>query len=267
MKRPEGRTAIAATAVAVMVTGALVLFRAASAEAVYPIERAKRFLRTSVGARLRGAFRAAEAEAENERLRRELAALAMERDYCTKLQDECLRLRKLLGYSKVLPGRWLPAAVLSEGGGAAGAQRTLRIAKGSLEGVRKGAVAAVPQGLVGRVRAVSPHTAEVLLITDPSLRVACAIEGERGAKGILSGGTDEMLVMRHFTVGVDVAPRSRVVTSGLGGVFPGGMAVGTLIDARTDASGSVREAEVMPAVDFDALEDVFIQEGPSQGPG
>lgn len=265
MKRPEGRATLLVAAVAVAIVGVLVLFRAVSAEVVYPVERAKKLVGSAVFSRIRGAFRGAEAQAENARLRRELAALAMERGYCERLQEECIRLRKLLGYSKSLPGKWQAASVLSEGGAAAGARRTLRIARGSLEGVYTGSVVAVPAGLVGRVISVSPHTAEVLLITDPSLRVACVAEGTRGAKGILSGGTDDMLVLRHFTVGAEIPPRTRILTSGLGGVFPGGIEVGTLIDVRTGEDGVVREGDVQPTVDFATLEDVFVQE-PQQEP-
>lgn len=260
MKRPEGRATLAVAAAAAAIVGILVLFRAASAEAVYPVERVKRILSDGVFSRIRGVFRGAAAQAENERLRRELAALAMERGYCERLREECIRLRRLLGYSKALPGKWKAAAVLSAGGGAAGARKTIRISRGALSGLRQGAVVAVPDGLVGRVASVSPHTAEVLLITDPSLRVACMVEGARGAKGILSGGTDEMLVLRYLTVGAELPPRSRILTSGLGGVFPGGLAVGTLIGMRESEDGAIREGDVEPAVDFATLEDVFVQE-------
>ena len=108
----------------------------------------------------------------------------------------------------------------------------------------------------GVVSSVSLHASEVLLVTDPSLKVACLVEGA-GARGILSGGTDEELVLRHLRGAAVLPPRSRVLTSGLGGVFPKGIEVGTLLNVTNRISGV--EGEVLPAVDFTTLEDVFIR--------
>ena len=126
-------------------------------------------------------------------------------------------------------------------------------------GVAEGLVVRVAAGLVGRVVSVTPHTAEVLLVTDPSLKVACALEGSPKSFGILCGGTEDRLVLQHLKVGGQVAPRTRVLTSGLGGVFPAGIPVGTLLVDDTPADASARTGEVQPAVDFSALEDVFIR--------
>ena len=81
------------------------------------------------------------------------------------------------------------------------------------------------------------------------------------AVGILAGGSDDLLVLRHMTGEADPPPRSRVVTSGLGGVFPKGIEVGVLLGIRTDADGLSREGDVQPGVDFPELEDVFIRRG------
>ncbi len=237
------------------------VFRSACVEAVYPVERARHVFSRKVLTRLGGVFHASETAAENVRLRREVASLAMTQGDNARLEEENARLRAALDYQKRTPGHWVAASVLSEGGGAAAARRTIRVAKGSLAGVMKGAVVAVPDGLVGRVTSVTPHTAEVLLIVDPSLKVSCIIEGKRGAKGILSGGTDDRLVMRHFSQDATVTPGARVFTSGLGGVFPSGIEVGSLLGAPPSGDGALlRECEVRPSVDFASLEDVFIRQ-------
>lgn len=248
--------------VAAAVAGVLLfcIFRGVGVEAAYPVEKAKRSLSSRVLTRLGGIFHASETAVENERLRREVATLAMVQGDNARLEEENARLRAALDYVNKTPEKWLAAAVLSEGGGAAAVRRTIRAGKGSFDGVEKGAVVAVPDGLVGRVVAVTPHTAEVLLIVDPTLKVSCIIEGERGAKGILSGGTDDLLVMRHFSFGSNVTPGARVFTSGLGGVFPSGIEVGTIQsdqDRREDEL--LRECTVRPSVDFSNLEDVFIK--------
>ncbi len=249
-------TVIALAAVAVLV---LVFWRDGAVEAVYPVERAKRTLAQRVGARLSGLWDGAAAQAENVRLRREKEALALACADRDALAAENARLRAALGYRAAQPGRWIAAAVLSRDGGAAGARRTLRVDGGSRAGVAEGMVVRAAAGLVGRVVSVTPHTAEVLLVTDPSLKVACALEGRAKSFGILGGGTEERLVLQHFRSAGPLEPRMRVVTSGLGGVFPAGIPVGTLVAGDGPADASARTCEVQPAVDFSALEDVFIR--------
>ena len=270
--------------------GTIVLFaaRGVCAEAVYPVENASLTFRTRVWTRISGLFRGSAAQAENVRLRREVESLALVRGDLERLEAENARLRRALGYVERQPGDWVAAAVLSSGGAAAGSPNVIRVGKGSLAGVRdgavvaaagspnvirvgkgslagvrEGAVVAVAGGLVGLVSEVTPHTSAVTLITDRRVKVACEVEAGPGRRmrGILSGGSEELLALRHLTDAGEVPPRARVLTSGRGGVFPKGLEVGTLLDVHTDAEGLAREGEVQPHVDFSALEDVFIRRG------
>ncbi len=255
--KKTGTIAIIAAAMA----GSLVFafYRSASVEAVYPVEKARQSFARRVGSWFAGLWNGAAAQVENVRLKREVASLAMLRSDFDRLAAENARLRAALDYVEKAPGSWLAAGVLSAGGGAAGSGRTLRVDKGSLSGVRAGAVVAVPEGLVGRVRSVTPHASEILLISSSELKVSCSIEGAPGVRGILSGGSDDLLVLRHVRAATPVAPRSRVLTTGLGGVFPAGIPVGTLLSCDAREEDSSREGEVLPAVDFSTLEDVFIR--------
>jgi len=237
----------------------LVLSRSSAVEAAYPVEHAAQVVRRGVVSRIVGLFKGGAMAVENARLRREIASFKLAQDEALRLEAENARLRRVLDYVPRLPNRWLPAGVLSFGGGAVSARDILRADKGSLSGVQEGAVVVVPEGLVGRVTAVTPHTSEITLVTDPSLKVACEIAtgSPRHASGILSGGGGGLLILRHF-IGCD-APLSqaRVFTSGRGGVFPRGLEIGTLQVMTNDVRG-VR-GEVLPRVDYSALEDVFIR--------
>ena len=250
----------AAIALAAAVTAVLVCWRSAAVEAVNPVERAKRTFSQRVWTRVTGFFQGSAAKAENVRLRREVASLALLRSDVERLEAENARLRSALGYIAKEPGRWLAAGVLSVGGGAAGAGDRIRVDKGSMAGVVDGAVVVVPEGLVGRITAVTPHTSEVTLVTDGSIKVACEVElGSGELRGILSGGGEELLSLRYLTGDAELPPRARVLTSGRGGVFPRGIEVGTLLGIRTDSAGLSREGEVLPSVDYSTLEDVFIR--------
>lgn len=255
---------IAVVALAMIASLVFAFCRPASVEAVYPAEKAVRTVSRRTGVLLSGLWNSAKTALENERLRREVASLSMVRADYERLSSDYARLQELLDARRRMEGEWLSAGVLSAGGGAAGTGKTLRVDKGTADGVKVGSVVAVPAGLVGRVISATLHTSVVLLITDPTLMVACEVEaglGTSSARGILSGGSADLLVLRHMnlTDAAQVSPRARVLTSGLGGVYPRGIPVGTLLSCDTRAGGPSKEGEVQPAVDFVALEDVFIR--------
>jgi len=248
--KPRTTGALAVLALAAVMTLALVAVGFLGVEAVYPVERAKQIFSRTVWSRVSGAFRAAEANAENVRLRREVATLSLVRAELDKLEAENARLRGALEYRARQKGTWIAAGVLSEGGGAAGRRRTIRVDKGSLDGIAKNAAVVVPEGLVGRVDAVSPNTAEVVLLTDAGVKVACDVEtgGESKVRGVISCGGEDSLSLLLAAGGAEPPPRSRVVTSGVGGVFPSGIEIGSYVGGGA----------VSPSVDFSSLEDVFI---------
>ncbi len=248
-------------ALGAVLTLVLCLSRSAAVEAAYPFERGWRLFKDKVCSRVAGAWRGSAAGAENVRLRREVASLALVRDDLARMEMENARLRRALEYTAKAPETWLAASVLSDAESGNSAHRSLRTDKGSLAGVRKGAVVVVPDGLVGRVVSVTPHTSEVLLITDATVKAGCEVilPGGDVVRGTLAGGTDERLELRHILSSAEVPPRSPVFTSGLGGVYPKGIAVGTLIEVKQDQDSPRRWGEVLPAVDFTTLRDVFIR--------
>ena len=256
--------------------GAAVLFWvvggfAVASEAVYPVEKSATWFQRNISCRLRTLWRRSSYAAENARLRREIDMLRMS---LAELERNAVRAGDGVG----APLKdWIHAPVLSRNG-AAGAKNFLRIGKGSLHGVEKGAAVAVPDGLVGIVDDVSPHTCTVKLITDPSVKVSCVLETGDPALGAVLGIVSGMgavkvaetkvsvlyvvnpLRVGHLKNGFEPSPRTRISTSGLGGVFPKGILVGYLVsDARRDSSKLEMEGDVAPAVDFPALEEVFIR--------
>jgi len=250
-------------ALAAVVVLVVFCFRSVPVEAAYPVERAKAGIFRGMRTRARAWFRAQSAADENVRLKREVASLALAFGDVERLETENARLRRALAYTAKDPECWIAAEVLSAGGAAAGRGKTVRLDKGSLAGIKVGAVVVVPEGLVGRVMAVTPHTSEAALVTDASVQVACEIEAGAAPRmrGVLSGGNGGNLVLKHLRNVAEVPPRSRVLTSGLGGIFPKGLEIGTLQVVRKDESGLAIEGEVLPSVDFASLEDVFIRRG------
>lgn len=254
-----------------------------AAEAVYPVENGTNWFSRHVVRRFKALFASGSALMENDRLREEVAGLRMACAEGDRMAAENARLRDLLGLDapdsamRFGTNAWICAPIISRGA-AAGNPCLLRLGRGQLAGVRPGAVVAVPEGLVGRIGNVTPHTSELRLLTDPSMRIACDIElgdSEGGfAHGILSGrglspvaSTETTLLyivpplrVRNVARQPILPPRAKIITSGLGGVFPRGLLVGFLIDgAHGDETNLEQEGDVEPAVDFLALENVFIR--------
>jgi len=261
--KPKSKTtgvylAVALSAAAV---AALIFLPAVSVEAVYPAERAKRAFSDRVWSRVVGFFRGAAANAENVRLKREISALALLAGDVDRLEIENARLRRALGYSARVAENWLSAPVLSRGGGSAAVHRTIRVGRGTLDGVSEGGIVVAPEGLVGRVSSVTAHTAEVRLLSDPTMMVHCEVESTSALRmrGVLVG-SDDVFTLKYLTGSKIAQAHSRVLTSGKGGVFPKGLMVGYFSEVVSDRNETGQpEALVRPAVDFDLLEDVFIR--------
>ena len=265
-----GACAFACAAVGLWIAGGV----AVAAEAVYPLEKSATWFQRNVTCRLRTLWRRQSYGAENARLRRENDMLRMALQEAERTVAE--RCRTDADASSLPRAAWFPAPVFSRGG-ATGAKNFLRVGKGSSDGVVKGAAVAVPDGLVGIVDEVSPHTCTVKLISDPAVKVSCELEvGDPSigtVYGIVSGTGTRIAAQTETTVlyvvnplrighlksGFEPPPRTRIVTSGMGGVFPKGLVVGYLISGtREDETRLEREGDIAPAVDFPAIEEVFI---------
>lgn len=180
--------------------------------------------------------------------------------------------RAALGLQKVHEGS-ICAEVVSRGD-SAGWWREIRLNKGSRNGIRLNAPVVSADGLVGRIVRVTDETADVLLLTDANSKVACEIEGEgAGARGIVMGGgihqTQTQIQLLHvvepFSLSYldkeeTVSKGARVVTSGLGGVYPRGIPVGEVLSSHLDSSRLHQHAVVAPYVDFASLRQVFVLE-------
>jgi len=246
-----------------------------SREVVYPFENAIFWARWHLVSPVEGAFSRARLTERNRELENEVQRLRLDAQRLEGVVSENRQLRAALNFSPVPTFKSIVCPVLSQGG-TTGWRRQIRLGKGSEYGLRPGDPALVADGLVGRVEAVSPHTADVLLISDPNSRVSCELDppppGMDAVRGILCGGDVHAsgrdglsllyvlnpLRLRFLKRDVALAPRSRVMTSGIGGVFPRGLPIGYVLNSSTEAEGLDREAEVMPAADLEGLTVVIV---------
>jgi rod shape-determining protein MreC len=136
---------------------------------------------------------------------------------------------------------------------------TVTLNRGANHGVRRDMVVVTAQGLVGRVSEVAPQTAKVMLITDPESGVGGLIQRSRDT-GVVLGQTGDRarVIMKLFSPESAPLVGDKVITSGLGMVFPKGLSIGEVVSVETGDYGLVRYVEIEPAVDLDRLEEVLI---------
>ena len=201
-------------------------------------------------------------EAENRVLRERVA----------ELEDEKLQFREAL----VLSGQLeriahmrrefevplLPSRVVGQD--ASQWSHALLLDRGRAADVRSGMPVMVEQGLVGLVSATTPHAARAMLILDRRSAVDAMVQRSR-ARGLVRGlGTDELEFV-FMVRSDDVQVGDEVISSGVGGVYPKGLRIGTITAVRAERSELLHTAALRPVVDFGRLEQVFVmlQRGPT----
>ena len=196
----------------------------------------------------------------NEKMRLELQGLRIIAQKYNQLVDENAQLRRVLEFKTSSPFKMTAARVIKRS--STTWWNTLLIDKGSLDGLGTDSPVITDQGLVGKTGKLAPRMAEVILLTDEMCRVSAKVEGTL-EQGILSGeraGLDTVpnLHLRFLTRDAPINVGANVYSSGEGGVFPANLLLGRVVRFQNrDISG---EAIVKPAVDFSALEHVFVIE-------
>ena len=186
------------------------------------------------------------AHESNTRVRDSLALQAMR---VVSLEGENASLRRLLGLGRELRWGFIPAEALHSG--AVGDEYTLTLSAGSQSGVRAFSPVVAPEGLVGMVQTADPRMSIAIMWTHPDFRVS-AMASDKTAFGIVQAhqGSDAdryLLELRGVPVRSTVKKGTLIVSSGLGGVFPKGIPIGTVIDTLK-SDGYARKYLLRPAV-------------------
>ncbi len=134
--------------------------------------------------------------------------------------------------------------------------------KGTEHGLNVGdPVIAVDNGreaLIGRITETAAHVSKVMLLQDPLSGVAAEVTGATGGDGLVEGGNAHELYLKYLDRSSQVKIGDAVVTSGLGQVFPPGVAIGTVEDIRPDPRQLFLQAILRPAIKSSALRTVLV---------
>ncbi|MCD6471988.1 rod shape-determining protein MreC [Candidatus Aerophobetes bacterium] len=135
---------------------------------------------------------------------------------------------------------------------------TIFIGKGGKEGVKKNMVVVNAQGLVGRIIEIYPHQAKILSILDKRSKVGVRDEKTRDIAILQGKGEEEKCELIYLPNKVSVKVGDKIITSGLGGIFPKGILVGEISLIKKNPHQLFQYVEVTPYVDFRKLEELFI---------
>lgn len=192
----------------------------------------------------------------NEELRARVEELEARHRALADLQRENDELRALLGMRDRLDLDTVEARVVALT--PSSFEWTITIDAGSADGVERNMPVINGSGLVGRVIQVTPRASRVLLAIDPNFSAA-ARSARTGEVGIIDGRAGQPMRFRPLDPQGDLRVGDEVVTSPYqGGVFPGGIPIGTIADAGDVGARLTRDVEVRPFVDFTRLHHVLV---------
>ncbi|MBU3176684.1 rod shape-determining protein MreC [Clostridium estertheticum] len=135
------------------------------------------------------------------------------------------------------------------------------INKGEKSGIKKGMVAITGDGLVGQVESVGDNRSIVQCLSNENIAVAGLVDNTRD-NGIVKGYTDannkSLAQIQRLSLESKIKKGNVIVTSGLGGKYPSGIRIGSVLSVHEDKGAVMKGAIIKPYVDFSKLEEVFI---------
>jgi rod shape-determining protein MreC len=199
------------------------------------------------------------AASENEQLKARLAAAEADLREAKVARDENERLQSLLSLkeqreyqivaARVIardPSDWFDSAIIN---------------RGNSSGIEVNMPVVTPEGIVGRVAAVSPVSAQVMLITDERA-AAGAVVGQletSNALGSIRGfGKSGLLDMRYVPGLEQVNQGDAVTTTGQDGIYPRGLKVGEVIQVEPGTATKPHEIKVRPSAKLNSLSEVAV---------
>jgi len=135
------------------------------------------------------------------------------------------------------------------------------IDRGTKDGIEIDYPVVTSNGLVGRVMQTDLFTSKVISIIDEDSSISArlsktsdlvVVKGDRKLKD------QGLCIMNYIPADADVSAGDRVETSGVGGIYPKGILIGTVKEVRQRTNELDRYAIIEPVVDFKRLEEVFI---------
>jgi rod shape-determining protein MreC len=203
---------------------------------------------------------------DNEALREENAQLKIQYEQLQsrlfefrEVQAENIRLQSLLDYKAARRSNYDLAVAQVIARNPENWYQTMTVNRGANDGIECDMSVVNSAGLVGRIVAVTPNSAEVLLLLSNDAAVGSRIFETRLVTGVVVGtGDSELLQMIHLPHDMEIEVGQTVITSGLGEIYPRSVPIGVVREIAMEPNGLTKQAVVAPFVDFSRLEEIMI---------
>jgi len=197
---------------------------------------------------------------QNRILNRRLDSLSVLMSVLLENKNENERLRRMLEFNFELPYKLIPAEIIAVS--PTSLFKSILIDAGLNRGVDRNMPVISPSGIIGKTIASDRKASTVQLLFDPGCKVAARIQRNR-AMGIVEHLEGRYLSFTNVPGDQDVVPGDTVISSGLGGIFPEGLFIGTVIISEEKEGELFRNILVDPGADFSILDEVFVIVSPA----
>lgn len=174
---------------------------------------------------------------------------------------ENTRLKRMLGNKENIEYNTYAASIVAKD--PQSFYKTIIIDRGYNNGIKKSmpviAYQGGQKGLVGKIIEVSANYSKIIPIIDAKCKVGVTVESSRDS-GIMEGQSPKSLDcrIRYIVRSADIRRGDKIITSGMGGVFPKGINVGTVTNVDNKKYGLYQDVYVNTTIDFSTLEDVYV---------
>jgi rod shape-determining protein MreC len=193
---------------------------------------------------------------QNQELQKTIDRLRLEQASLLEDARQGERLQALLGFQHRYIYTTLPAQAIGSSG--SDQSRVFYLDKGSSDGLKPDMAVITADGIVGKVREVFPHTAQVLVINDQTSGAGVILETTR-TRGILTGNASGLLEIVGILADERIKPGEKVFTAGGDLIFPRGLPVGVIEKVVRDPErDAFIDIIVKSAAHLDRLDEVLV---------
>ncbi len=200
---------------------------------------------------------------ENRLLKKELNDKTQQILALQEMERENSRLKKLLDFKENSKGDFVGARVI--GHSPRSEHLSFIVDAGRNKGIRPRQAVLTSEGIVGTVKEVYPYSALVLSLLDPSHTVDAISEKTRSKMLIRGLGRPLQAKILYLDRAEEVKVGDNILSSGLDGVFPKGLPIGTIIKVKKPSFGVLQEAYMRAHISMSQVEEVLILNRSTEG--
>ena len=193
---------------------------------------------------------------QNRELKLEQAVNAQRLQQAQHLLAENTQLRKLLGTGEQLPVKAILSEILYDARDIF--TRKIVLDRGTQQGVALGQPVIDDIGVVGQVTRVFPFSSEVTLLTDKDQAIPVQVVRSGLRSVAYGGGQSGMLDLRFMASNADIQAGDELVTSGIDGIYPPGLAVAKVTRIENKFSDAFAHILCQPTAGIDRNRQLLI---------